>query len=120
MPGIRAESFDPRHRVTGLRPLQETRASASGVDYRIERCSNVPEARVTIMMLFQPLQPHQKRSTFRPALKSGKLLRFPGAFSPLVAMLIEQIGFDGIYISGAVLSADLGLPDIGLTTLPEV
>lgn len=35
-------------------------------------------------------------------------------------MLIEQIGFDGVYISGAVLSADLGLPDIGLTTLPEV
>src|SRR5439155_15488765 len=52
--------------------------------------------------------------------KSGKLLRFPGAFSPLVAMLIEQLGFDGVYISGAVLSADLGLPDIGLTTLPEV
>jgi methylisocitrate lyase len=71
-------------------------------------------------MLFQPLQPPQKRAAFRAALKSGKLLRFPGAFSPLVAMLIEQIGFDGVYISGAVLSADLGLPDIGLTTLPEI
>lgn len=35
-------------------------------------------------------------------------------------MLIEQIGFDGVYISGAVLSSDLGFPDIGLTTLPEV
>ena len=71
-------------------------------------------------MLFQNTQPHEKRSAFRAALKSGKLLRFPSAFSPLVAMLIEQIGFDGVYISGAVLSADLGLPDIGLTTLPEV
>ena len=35
-------------------------------------------------------------------------------------MLITDLGFDGIYISGAVLSADLGLPDIGLTTLSEV
>src|SRR3954466_16196916 len=71
-------------------------------------------------MLFQLTQPHEKRAAFRSALNRGKLLRFPGAFSPLIAMLIEQIGFDGVYISGAVLSADLGLPDIGLTTLPEV
>ena len=71
-------------------------------------------------MLFQTTQPHEKRAALRSALKYGKLLRFPGAFSPLVAMLIEQLNFDGVYISGAVLSADLGLPDIGLTTLPEV
>jgi len=61
-----------------------------------------------------------KRKDFRAALKSGKLLRFPGAFSPLVAMAIERHGFDGVYVSGAALSADLGLPDIGLTTLSEV
>src|SRR3954465_7818612 len=71
-------------------------------------------------MLFAKKSAPQKRARFRAALSSGKLLRFPGAFSPLVAMLIEQIGFDGVYISGAVLSNDLGLPDIGLTTLPEV
>lgn len=62
----------------------------------------------------------EKRKDFRAALKSGKLLRFPGAFSPLVAMAIERHAFDGVYISGAALSADLGLPDIGLTTLSEV
>jgi len=61
-----------------------------------------------------------KRKDFRAALKSGKLLRMPGAFSPLVAMAIQRQGFDGVYISGAALSADLGLPDIGLTTLTEV
>jgi methylisocitrate lyase len=62
----------------------------------------------------------EKRKDFRAALKSGKLLRFPGAFSPLVAIAIQRHGFDGVYISGAALSADLGLPDIGLTTLSEV
>jgi methylisocitrate lyase len=61
-----------------------------------------------------------KRKEFRVALTSGKLLRMPGAFSPLVAMAIQRHGFDGVYVSGAALSADLGLPDIGLTTLPEV
>lgn len=61
-----------------------------------------------------------KRAHFRAALKAGRLQRFPGAFSPLVAKLIAELGFDGVYVSGAVMSADLGLPDIGLTTLTEV
>ena len=71
-------------------------------------------------MLFQNTPVATKRAEFRKALASGRLLRFPGAFSPLVAMLIEDIGFDGVYVSGAVLSNDLGYPDIGLTTLSEV
>lgn len=62
----------------------------------------------------------EKRRAFRSGLESGRLQRFPGAFSPLVALAIEERGFDGVYISGAVLSADLGLPDIGLTTASEV
>jgi len=62
----------------------------------------------------------EKRQRFVKSLASGRLQRFAGAFSPLVAMLIEDVGFDGVYVSGAVLSADLGLPDIGLTTLTEV
>jgi methylisocitrate lyase len=61
-----------------------------------------------------------KRATFRAGLNSGRLQRFPGAFSPLVAKLVAELGFEGVYVSGAVLSADLGLPDIGLTTLTEV
>jgi methylisocitrate lyase len=71
-------------------------------------------------MLFQTISPGEKRKSLRAAIASEKLLRFPGSFSPLVSMLIEEIGFDGIYVSGAVLSADLGLPDIGLTTLNDV
>lgn len=70
--------------------------------------------------MFTKKSPEQKRTDFRAALKSGKLLRFPGAFSPLVAMAIQRHGFNGVYVSGAALSADMGLPDIGLTTLSEV
>ncbi len=61
-----------------------------------------------------------KRAAFRADLASGRLLRLPGAFSPLVARIVQETGFDGVYISGAALSADLALPDIGLTTLSEV
>lgn len=71
-------------------------------------------------MLYSSSTAGQKRARFRAELASGRLLRMPGAFNPLSARLIERKGFDGVYISGAVLSADLGLPDIGLTTLTEV
>ena len=62
----------------------------------------------------------EKRLQFVKNLQSKKLLRFPGAYNPLCAKLIAEIGFDGVYISGGVMSNDLGLPDIGLTTLDQV
>ncbi|WP_251442602.1 methylisocitrate lyase [Microbacterium sp. USTB-Y] len=71
-------------------------------------------------MLYATTPAAEKRRILRERLAAGELLRFPGAFNPLSARLIERKGFDGVYISGAVLSADLGLPDIGLTTLTEV
>ena len=71
-------------------------------------------------MLFNQTPSTLKREQFRASLKSGKLLKFPGAFSPLSAMQIEKLGFDGVYISGSVLSNDLGYPDVGLTTMSEV
>ena len=70
-------------------------------------------------MLFTKKLAAEKRADFRNKLKSGKLLQFPGAFNPLCAQMIERKGFDGVYISGAVMSADLCLPDIGIATLTE-
>lgn len=75
-------------------------------------------------MLYSKTTPTEKRRILRERLaatfSTGEPLRLPGAFNPLSARLIERKGFEGVYISGAVLSADLGLPDIGLTTLSEV
>ena len=71
-------------------------------------------------MLYAQTPAAEKRRLLREKLAAGELVRFPGAFNPLSARLIERKGFEGVYISGAVLSADLGLPDIGLTTLTEV
>ncbi|MFF3225445.1 methylisocitrate lyase [Nocardia suismassiliense] len=61
-----------------------------------------------------------KRVAFRAGLASGRIQRLPGAFNPLVAKLIQEVGFEGVYVSGAVMSAELALPDIGLTTLTEI
>ncbi len=61
-----------------------------------------------------------KRIAFRAGLTSGKIQRLPGAINPLTARLIQEIGFEGVYVSGGAYSAGLALPDIGLTTLTEV
>jgi methylisocitrate lyase len=71
-------------------------------------------------MLYATTTPAQKRAALRAGLAGDGLLRFPGAFNPLSARLIQEKGFEGVYISGAVVSADLGLPDVGLTTATEV
>ena len=71
-------------------------------------------------MHFTKKNSSEKRIELINKLKKQKILRFPGAYNPLTAKLIAEIGFDGVYISGGVLSNDLGLPDIGLTTLKEV
>ena len=62
----------------------------------------------------------EKRIDFDKKLKSKKILRMPGAYNPLTAKVIEEIGYDGVYVSGGVMSNDLGYPDIGLTTLKDV
>jgi methylisocitrate lyase len=71
-------------------------------------------------MLYEKKSATEKRQGLRSKLAQGEILQFPGAFNPLSARLIEKQDFDGVYISGAVMSAELGLPDIELTTLTEV
>jgi len=71
-------------------------------------------------MHFTKKNPSEKRIELKNKLKEQKILRFPGAYNPLTAKLISEIGFNGVYISGAVMANDLGVPDIGITTLEEV
>ena len=71
-------------------------------------------------MHFVKKKPKDKRLDFVKKLKKNKILRVPGAYNPLTAKLIEEIGYDAVYVSGGVMSNDLGYPDIGLTTLNDV
>jgi methylisocitrate lyase len=55
------------------------------------------------------------------ALAEEATIQVPGAPSALLARLIERLGYDSIYLSGAAFSAGvLGLPDVGLFTLTEL
>ena len=71
-------------------------------------------------MHFVKKKPEEKRIDLDKKLKSNKILRIPGAYNPLTAKVIEEIGYDAVYVSGGVMSNDLGYPDIGLTTLKDV
>ncbi len=71
-------------------------------------------------MHFVEKDPSQKRIDFVNKLKSKKIIRAPGAYNPLTAKLIQEIGYDAVYVSGGVMANDLGFPDIGLTTIQDV
>jgi len=71
-------------------------------------------------MLGAQATPAERRAKFRELLAGDEIVQFPGAINPINAQIIEQTGFEGVYISGGAFSAAMGLPDIGLTTLTEV
>ena len=71
-------------------------------------------------MIFKNVSASEKRKKLKESLEDNSCLRFVGSFAPLVSSLIEKKGFDGIYISGAIVSSLKAWPDIGLTTLTEL
>ena len=40
----------------------------------------------------------EKRIDLDKKLKSNKILRVPGAYNPLTAKVIEEIGYDAVYV----------------------
>jgi methylisocitrate lyase len=48
------------------------------------------------------------------------LLPIPGAHNALAAMLARRSGFEALYLSGAALSASMGLADLGIMTVEEL
>ncbi|MDZ7832576.1 MAG: isocitrate lyase/PEP mutase family protein [Desulfobacterales bacterium] len=62
----------------------------------------------------------QRRACLRNLLDSGEVIVAPGAYDALTAKLIEQIGFQAAYVTGAgVAVTKLGVPDIGLVAMTE-
>ena len=49
-------------------------------------------------MHFVEKKPEEKRIDLDNKLKSNKILRIPGAYNPLTAKVIEEIGYDGVYV----------------------
>ncbi|MHB8286243.1 MAG: isocitrate lyase/PEP mutase family protein [Caulobacteraceae bacterium] len=59
--------------------------------------------------------------TLRARLKQPKPVLAPGCYDALSAFLIEQAGFEAMYLSGAsVAYTQLGRPDIGLVSFDQI
>lgn len=57
----------------------------------------------------------------RAALEEERPLQAVGVINAYAAIMAERVGFKALYISGAgVANASYGLPDLGITTLPDV
>jgi methylisocitrate lyase len=65
-----------------------------------------------------PTQPAGKR--FRAALARPGIYQLPGAHNGMAAIQARNAGFDGLYLSGAAMTASMGLPDLGIITVDEV
>lgn len=57
---------------------------------------------------------------FRAALTRPGIYRLPGAHNGQAAIQAHNAGFDGLYLSGAAMTASMGLPDLGIITVDEV
>ncbi len=65
-----------------------------------------------------PVQPAGER--FRALIERGGILRLPGAHNGMAALQARQAGFEALYLSGAAMTASMGLPDLGIITIDEV
>jgi methylisocitrate lyase len=57
---------------------------------------------------------------FRALLDRKQILQMPGAHLGIAALLAKKQGFEALYMSGAAMSATMGLPDLGMITVDEV
>lgn len=65
-----------------------------------------------------PAQPAGER--FGKLIRRGGILRIPGAYNGLAALQAKRQGFEALYLSGAAVSASMGLPDLGIITVEDV
>lgn len=65
-----------------------------------------------------PQKPAGER--FRALLDRGRILHLPGAHNGIAAIQARNAGFEALYLSGAAVSASMGLPDLGMITVDEM
>jgi len=57
---------------------------------------------------------------FRALVEAPGILHLPGAYNGLSALQAKAQGFEGLYLSGAAMSAQMGLPDLGIITIDDI
>ena len=57
---------------------------------------------------------------FRRLVERGGIAQLPGAHNGMAALQAKRAGFEGLYLSGAAMTASMGIPDLGMITVDEV
>ncbi len=57
---------------------------------------------------------------FRQLLERPGILQLPGTHNGMAALQAARAGFEACYLSGAAMTASMGLPDLGIITVDEV
>ena len=57
---------------------------------------------------------------FKELLARKGILKLPGAHNGQAALQAKDTGFEALYLSGAAMTASMGLPDLGIITVDEV
>ena len=57
---------------------------------------------------------------FRALVERGGIARIPGAHNGMAALQAKAAGFEALYLSGAAMTASMGIPDLGIITVDEV
>lgn len=65
-----------------------------------------------------PTEPAGQR--FRALVERGGIARLPGAHNGMAGIQAKMAGFEGLYLSGAAMTASMGIPDLGMITVDEV
>ncbi|MGI4802636.1 MAG: methylisocitrate lyase [Janthinobacterium lividum] len=62
----------------------------------------------------------QAGDRLRALLERPGILQMPGTQNGMAALQAKQAGFEALYLSGAAMTASMGLPDLGVITIDEV
>ncbi|HEU5443046.1 MAG TPA: methylisocitrate lyase [Steroidobacteraceae bacterium] len=75
---------------------------------------------MSIYLIGQSLPQQPAGERFASLMRRGGILRIPGAYNGLAALQAKRQGFEALYLSGAAVSASMGLPDLGIITVEDV
>ncbi|HUA24246.1 MAG TPA: isocitrate lyase/phosphoenolpyruvate mutase family protein, partial [Steroidobacteraceae bacterium] len=75
---------------------------------------------MSIYLVGESLPAEPAGARFAQLIRRGGILRMPGAYNGLAALLAKRQGFEALYLSGAAVSASMGLPDLGIITVEDV
>ena len=71
-------------------------------------------------LLAENYDPRPAGERFRALLERPEILRMPGAHNGMAALQAKAAGFKALYLSGAAMTASMGIPDLGIITIDEV